>query len=260
MNTIWIASYPKSGNTWVRFMLYSALFAPPKHSADVAAKIPDIHRKMPVDLPASGPIFAKTHFELTKKHPQLASTTKAIHIIRNPRDVLLSAINYHQLTADSPKAFNQDQFIKSFLKAKGDRHWQKIGFGSWASHARSWRNTDQFPVLNLRYEELAADPKAQLQRILAFLEINLDDSTIDQAIKASSFDAMRALEIREKNADKSNDLTKRLFVGTNDATRKGKFFMNQGKTNQSLDILSPGLDERFNEAFKAELEEFNYTN
>ncbi len=259
MNTIWIASYPKSGNTWVRFMLYSMLFGPPKRSADVAAKIPDIHRPMPLDLPESGPIYVKTHFELTKKHPQLANTTKAIHIIRNPRDVLLSALNYRALTNESAKPFSKDQFVKSFLKYGGDRHWKKIGFGTWASHARSWRQTDLFPVLNLRYEDLKSDPKTQLIRMAEFLGIEYDEDQLKQAVAASSFDAMRALEIREKKTGKANDLSKYLFVGTKDATRKGMYFMNQGKANQSLDALSPGLDERFNEAFKAELAEFDYT-
>ncbi len=260
MDTIWIASYPKSGNTWVRFMLYSALFGPPKRSADVAAKIPDIHRPMPLDLPESGPIYAKTHFELNKKHPQLASTAKAIHIIRNPRDVLLSAINYHQLTAESPQSFNQEQFAEAFIKARGDFHWREIGFGTWASHARSWRNTDQFPVLNLRYEELKADPRTQLVRMVEFLGIACDDQHIDQAIAASSFDAMRALEIREKKTGKANDLSKFLFVGTKDATRKGMYFMNKGQANQSLDTLAPGLDARFDKAFEDELAEFGYAN
>ncbi len=258
MNTIWIASYPKSGNTWLRFMLYAALYGPPKRSIDISAKIPDIHRKLPTDLDPSGPFCMKTHFELTDQHPQLDDTLKAIHIIRNPRDILLSALNYKKLTSKKARQINTDQYTKTFLTIKGDPDWKSLGFGTWASHARSWRTTNRFPVHALSYENLKANPEAELTQMLDFLEITRTPEEIKSAIAASSFDMMRALEIREKKNDKSNDLTKRLFVGSNATTRKGIYFMNQGKSNQSLNTLSPGLDEQFNNAFKNDLIEFGY--
>lgn len=258
MSIVWIASYPKSGNTWIRFMLYSAIYGPPTCSGDVPAKIPDLHRQLPFEKPESGPIYIKSHFQLTDKHPQINDTHKAIHIIRNPRDVMLSAINYLVLTNKGPKEFAKEQFVKSFLKIGGDRHWKKMGFGTWASHAQTWRSTTKFPVLPMRYEDLKADPRAELVRMLAFLEVSRTDEQIDQAVIASSFDSMKALEIREKQADKGNENAKRFFVGTKNATRKGVYFMNQGKSNQSLDQLIPGLDEKFNKHFKEALEEFGY--
>ncbi len=258
MSIVWIASYPKSGNTWIRFMLYSALYGPPKYSGDVPTKIPDLHRKLPFVKPESGPVYIKSHFQLTDKHPQLNDTLKAIHIIRNPRDVMLSALHYHVLTNKDPAELAKESFIKSFLQVGGDLHWKTMGFGTWASHARTWRSTTLFPVLPMRYEELKADPRAQLVRMLSFLEVSRTDEQVDQAVKASSFDSMKALEIREKQANKGNENAKHIFVGTKNATRKGVYFMNQGKSNQSLDQLIPGLDEKFNKYFKEALEEFGY--
>ena len=258
MDIVWIASYPKSGNTWVRFLLYSALFAPPKSAADVPAKIPDIHRQLPFETPSSGPLYMKTHFELTNKHPQLNQTCKAIHIIRNPRDVMISALNYRSLTNETNKPFPTEKFIKAYLKHGCDQHWKKMGFGSWATHARSWRSTKDFPVLPLRYEDLKADPKSELIKILDFLDISKTDQEIEQAVKASSFDSMKALEIREKKMGKPNSAANHFFVGTQNATRKGIYFMNKGLSNQSLDGLMPGLDDRFNARFSGELEEFGY--
>ncbi len=260
MSTVWIASYPKSGNTWLRFMLYASLYGEPKRSADVPLRIPDIHRQMPFEPPASGPTYIKTHFELTDQHPQINDTLKAIHIIRNPRDILLSALNYRKLAPK--KGFSltdtNKNFAKEFIKCGGGPGWLQNGFGSWGSHARSWRNTDRFEVLNLRYEELKSDPASGLKDILAFLDISRTDDEIGLAVKHSSFDFMRALEIREKNADKSNDLSKRLFVGTSEASKKGHFFVNKGLSNQSLNTIAPGLDAIFNNAFKDDLEEFGY--
>ncbi|MDF1870621.1 MAG: sulfotransferase domain-containing protein [Phycisphaerales bacterium] len=258
MSTIWIASYPKSGNTWLRFMLYAAIYGPPKHSADVSAKIQDIHRKMPTDLDPEGPTYIKTHYELTDQHPKLNDTRKAIHIIRNPRDVLLSTLNYRKLADDGSLPVTTKVMAKSFIKFGGDPAFAQNGFGTWASNARSWRTTTRFPVLQLRYEELKADPKAQLIKLLDFLEFSRTDSEIEQALSASSFDSMRAMEIREKQADPSNNLNKNLFVGTKNATRKGVYFMNKGKSNQSLDTITPGLDAQFTAAFKDDLQEFGY--
>ena len=195
---IWLASYPKSGNTWLRFMLYAAIYGPPTRSADVPAKIQDIHRKMPTNLDQDGPLYIKSHFELTDQHPQLNQTHKAIHIIRNPKDVLLSALNYHKLTDEGAWSISTKHYAKSFIKVGGDANFAKLGFGTWNSHARSWRNTTRFPVLPLRYEDLKADPYQQLTTILDFLEIDKTPDEIAAAVTASSFDAMRALEIREK--------------------------------------------------------------
>jgi hypothetical protein len=255
---VWLASYPKSGNTWLRFMIYAALYGPPKHSADVPSKIQDIHRPMPTNLDQDGPLYIKTHFELTDQHPQLDNTLKAIHIIRNPKDVLLSALNYHKLTGEGAWSITKKHYAKSFIKLGGDPVFAKHGYGTWVTHARSWHANTNFPVLHLRYEDLKADPHTQLSTILDFLDIKRTPDEIKDAIKASSFDAMRALEIREKQADKTNDLSKRLFVGSNNATRKGIYFMNKGKTNQSLDQLAPGLDAQFNAALKDQLQEFGY--
>lgn len=259
---VWIASYPKSGNTWLRFMLYAALYGQPQRSADVPYRIPDIHRKMPFKKPDSGPTHIKTHFQLTDQHPQLNDTLKAIHIIRNPRDILLSALNYRNLAPK--KSFSitdtKKKYAKEFIKIGGGPGWFNGGFGSWASHSRSWTTTTKFPVLQLRYESIRQSPHEGLTQILDFLEITRTQDQIDQAVKNSSFEFMRALEIREKKTDKSNDLTKRLFIGTNEATRKGHYFVNTGKSNQSLESIAPGFDALFNESLKEELQEFGYAN
>lgn len=262
MSIVWIASYPKSGNTWVRFMLYAALYGPPKRSGDVPTRIPDLHRQMPFEKPESGPIHIKTHLQLTEQHPKLSETMKAIHIIRNPRDVLLSAINYRKLAGEGSWSLSKKSYIKAFLKTGGDADWHKMNFGSWATHAKSWRSTTRFPVLELCYETLKSNPRDELVRIMSFLEVDRTDEQIGQAVIASSFESMKAMEIREKNADKGKDtdLNKRLFVGTKSATRKGVYFMNQGKSNQSLDEIYPGLDDEFNKSFKDGLEEFGYAN
>lgn len=258
MSIVWIASYPKSGNTWLRFMLYAYIVGPPKASIEVARRIPDLHRAIPGQLPPSDLELMKTHFMLSDQHPRLSETTGAIHIIRNPRDVALSALNYRKLTGEGARVSTEAGYLNDFIKAGGDSDWLRLGFGSWAQHARSWRETDRFPVLSLRYEDLKNDPGAGLRSMIEFLKLDLDESKLRRAVKASSFDAMRAMEIREKAKQTKDAHNKRLFVGDTRAARKGIFFVNKGASGQSLSAVSPKLEEAFTQAFADEMRAYAY--
>ncbi len=258
MNITWIASYPKSGNTWMRFMLYAACYGLPKNSIDITRKIPDIHRQLPVDQPADGNLLAKTHLALTDKHPKLAQTRRAIHIIRHPKDILLSALNYRKMNETPNTQLSADQYANLFITNGGDPDWKRQGHSDWATHTRSWQTTTKFPVLLVRYESLKESPVDELTKILGFLEITAPKVPIEDIVKATSFDAMRAMEIREKNDKSKQDETRRLFVGSKHAASKGIYFMNTGKSGQSLDTIRPGLDEQFDNAFADALAEFGY--
>ena len=254
---VWLASYPKCGNTWVRFMLFSYLYGPPKASLEVARKIPDLHRPLPVDPPEPGSaMLAKTHLMLTDRHPRLAQTERAIHVIRDPRDVALSALHYRKL--GGAERLDEAGYLRSFIRAGGDPDWLAQGFGTWASHARSWRGTERFPVLAVRYEDLKADPRAELARMVAFLGEPTDEARAAEAVRASSFESMRALEIREKHQGARGAGDKRLFVGDAKATRRGVYFINKGASGQSLDGVAKGLDDAFERAFGADLAAFGY--
>lgn len=258
MGLVWLASYPKSGNTWLRFMLYAYMFGPPAESIHVAQRIPDIHREVPGQLPPAEIELIKTHFKLSDEHPRINETTRAIHIVRNPRDVVLSALNYRKLTGQGSRVFTEGNYIRSFIKAQGDLDWLRLGFGTWIEHARTWRSTEKFPVLALRYEDLKANPASGLRAMIEFLDIELDESRIEQAVQASSFDTMRAMEIREKEAPVEDARNKRLFVGDTKATRKGIYFVNTGASGQSLASISPRIDELFTEAFAEPMRELGY--
>jgi hypothetical protein len=255
---VWLASYPKCGNTWVRFLLYAVLHGPPENSIEVTRKIPDLHRPLPFD-PPDGPFLpVKTHLMLTDRHPKLDETARAVHVIRNPRDVALSALNYRRLATGDPKAIDAPAYLRSFIRAGGDAAWLRQGFGTWATHAASWRMTDRFPVLPVRYEDLKANPRAALVAMLGFLDIDADDATIDAAVKAASFESMRAMEIREKQKKTKDANTTRLFVGDPNATRQGIYFINKGASGQSLDAVAPGLDAEFDHTFAEQAARFGY--
>ncbi len=248
MGITWLASYPKSGNTWVRFILSNAIFGPADKSIDVNRRIPDLHRRLPDDRLAragdgsddGAPLLAKTHFELSDAHPELSRTDRALHIVRNPRDVLLSALNYRRLNGVTEAQLSDRAYAEMFINTGGDPTWKQQKFGTWGSHAQSWTGTDRFPVKTIRYEDLKADTVGVMRDAIGFLGLDIGDDALARAVKASSFDSLRAIEIREKADPKRKD---GLFLGDTRTSKQGVFFMNKGRTGQSLDeAIAPGLD------------------
>ena len=262
MNITWLASYPKSGNTWVRFLLYSVMYGQPKNSLDVAKKIPDIHRAIPFDTPIDGRMMCKSHFTYSEKHPKSDQTKRAILIIRDPRDVLFSALNYRRLAGLTKDQMSDSVYAKRFIMHGGDPDFQAAGFGSWESHIRSWQDQTRFPVLTVRYEQLKADTLIALKSFGEFLGEVFDDQAIERAVKASSFDSMRAMEIREKHQHaKKSSASKQpgsLFIGTDRARQSKTFFMNSGKTGQSLGSISPEIEKAFHARFHDAMIEFGF--
>lgn len=262
MGTVWLASYPKSGNTWVRFLLANYFLGEVRSSRDVAKAIPDLHVKgqypplAPWLTPARGHLLAKTHLALTPAHPGVDQTAAFIYIIRHPKDVLLSSLNHRRLEGEEPvKAlgpFSDAQYVRLFIDGGGDPIWREMGYGTWKSHAESWLTGQRVPHLCLRYEELRADPALHLRAMLGFLGEPSDEARLAQAVKRSSFEQLRALEIREKHQGASHGV----FAGDRSSMKKGIFFMNKGKTGQTLGALGPGLDEAFGKRFDAAIREY----
>lgn len=260
MTITWLASYPKSGNTWVRFILYHCLWGEPRESIDINRRIPDIHRRLSGDAletgAGGGPVFVKTHFELTERHPELARSVRALHIIRDPRDVLLSALNYRRLNGVSEAQLSDRAYAEQFIRAGGDRTWLAQGMGTWASHADSWGATDRFPVLTIRYEDLRRDARGVMRGVLGFLGLDVPDEALARAVEGSSFERLRAMEIREKADARRKD---GLFLGDTRTSKKGVFFMNKSRSGQSLDgAIGPGTDALFDAAFAGALARHGY--
>lgn len=254
MGIVWLASYPKSGNTWLRFMLYHLLHGRIDDSAKLNRRIPDIHRREPFEPPASGPIYAKSHLMFSAKHPKAEETERAVVVLRRPQDVALSALNYRRMTGSIGEDMTDAAYVRTFMATGGDPGYAQMGMGTWGQHARSWTGQERFPVLVTRYEAFKADAAAELARVAEFCSIDATAERLAAAAKASSFENMRALEVREKAADRKG----RLWVGDKQSLQKGRLFMNAGKTGQSLDDIEPGLDAAFTDAMAEPMKAFGY--
>lgn len=194
---VWVASYPKSGNTWARFLLANMLFGGVTTSADIEAMVPDAHRnkELRAHYHVGGTVFLKTHWALQDTMPQRALTAAAIHIVRHPLDVLRSHIDYFGLGEDDAK---RAQFVDAFIASGGAPAWQKRGFGSWISHLHSWYGArKRFPILSMKYEDMKQDPAGAVARIATFFQRDTDAAEITRIVDASSFERMRELEAAE---------------------------------------------------------------
>jgi Sulfotransferase domain len=241
----WLASFPKSGNTWVRFLLYAYLFGDISTSGDINRRIPAIHRDPKVTPGGDKTLFVKTHFVLSDKHPQLGLTDRAVYILRHPKDILLSGLNYHRMTGAFPDKATDEHYAKVFISRGSDPLWLGQGFGTWDEHATSWTTTERFPVHVTTYEKLKTDTGGELAKILAFVGQEPDDERVAAAVRASEFDKLRALEVREKTKGEKD----KLFPGAVKRSKAPRFFMNKGKSGQSLEKIAPGLDAIFDKRF-----------
>jgi hypothetical protein len=205
-----------------------------------------------------GDVFFKTHFECSPAHPFIERTQGAVCLIRNPRDVLLSGMNFNELTgtvenesaagaSGDAAAEAERAYALSFIEHGGDPAWTRSGYGTWAGHARSWLSTGDFPVLRVVYEELKADPENELARILEFLGIPIDRHRIRTAVEHCSLGRLRNLEVASRAMTEISSLKK-----------AGRYFFNKGLSGQSLAGLGADVEEAFERAFGADAAKLGY--
>lgn len=186
---IYIVSYPKSGNTWARFLLGNLYNqADAVTFSNLERNVPDIYQNPPRllrELPR--PRILKSHEYLDPRYP------KVIYIVRDPRDVAVSYYHYlikmRVIKEDCPMTAYIDRFVRGRLDP----------FGSWRDHAGGWLGARQgrSDFLLLRYEEMLDNPARELRKIVEFLGHSATDEQIEVAVARSSFERMRALEQQE---------------------------------------------------------------
>ena len=192
---VMFASFERSGNTWLRFVLFEILTKDTAGFLNVNQLLPELgtHDNAQSVLPNGGR-FIKTH------HQYRSEYKRAIYLMRDLRDVMLS-----NWARDKEMGFSQyfdqgkgmDGYIESFLKGKVTR------FGSWQSHVDSWVNCPLARSGNLlvvRYEDLRKDTENGLVEMLGFLGIEADRELIRRAVENNSLRAMREKEEKAKNS------------------------------------------------------------
>lgn len=187
---IFLVSFPKSGNTWTRFLLANLRFPDePATWANIDRLVPDPTGTTKRDFDRMPrPRIIKSHECFDPRYPRV------VYIVRDPRDVVVSQYHYHRklrkIADDSPI----EKFITRFLAGETCPH------GSWGQNVATWLYTSQGSprFLLLRYEDLLADTAHELAKVVDFLALSASPEQIAQAVERSSADRMRKLEQAQK--------------------------------------------------------------
>lgn len=229
---VWIASYPRSGNTWLRFLLANLLLQRVERSAQIAKILPDIHRYVTGrDLLGPNRSYIKTHWAWQPNLPLRENTRAVVYLVRHPVDVVESALNYGALTSGealrdaTPEQLQQysRDFVANFVKHGGDAGWYRQGFGTWEENVAGWTEAElPFERHVVRYEAMRAAPAVELARIARFLDLPVTDERIASAIANCTMERLAALEEEELRMQTPGIFQGRLFAK---ATNQGFRFV-----------------------------------
>lgn len=183
---VFVVSYPKSGNTWVRFMLGNLFYQDiPVTFENVECKVPDIYQssgRYLEKLPR--PRILKSHEYLDPRYQQL------IYIVRDPRDVAISYYHYLVKMRVIEDGDPFDAYVEKFVSGDLD------SFGSWGDNVGGWvgARKDKEGFLLLRYEDMLENPVQELEKVVGFLQCSASETQIRRAVELSSFERMQELE------------------------------------------------------------------
>ena len=224
---IWISSYPKSGNTWVRSIISSLIysndgffnfgllkkipqFPKKKYFENFTEKFQNIHELKKYWIKSQSLInldekikFFKTH-HINCKIGDYAFTNRkntlgTIYVVRDPRNLVKSFTNHYGMDKNSAKKFiSSPQSVSGAIGKMNKQNNIFTILGSWKDHYISWTKKNN-NLLILKYEDLLSDPYKEIGRIIKFLENSInfkhDEQKIKNIINSTSFESLKKMEM-----------------------------------------------------------------
>ncbi len=189
-----VVSYPRSGNTWTRFLIAN-LVHPEKDVSfrNIEKLIPDTSSQSNRALKATPrPRIIKSHEYFDHRYG------KVIYIVRDPRDVALSYYDFQRKYRQIEDGYSLERYVDDFVSGK----LISVGWGTWGENVASWLFTrcKRREFLLLRYEDMIKDTSHELTRIAEFLHIEAEPERLRKTIERSSANRMRELEKVESDA------------------------------------------------------------
>ncbi|RBI70876.1 aryl sulfotransferase [Roseovarius sp. TE539] len=267
---IWLASYPKSGNTWLRSLL-AHYFMPEGKAPDInnlrefttgdvrrdffnaAAGKPfegttieewlEVRPKALRLIAASKPNhhFVKTHCQSIRIGDQdlipPEVTAAAIYVMRNPFDLAPSFARHQMCDIDTAidRMANPDMLMGT------DEGIFEV-LGRWDDHVHVWNNAPGLPLFVLRYEDMLANPGREMARLLEkFLRVPVDRPKLAKSVKANSFSAMKKFEETHGFAERPKGMQR---------------FFAKGQSGVWREDLSPAQVSRIRNEFSATVEKW----
>ena len=233
-NIAWLASYPKSGNTWTRIFLANFIFNPDKpmpinqvHRLGMGDSISKSYKMVckgafnPADHMLTlklrnrvlrGIVNNRADFNFIKSHNLKSKafghvlipsefSRCAIYIIRDPRDMIISYAKHYGQTIDRAihSISNKDN------TTSGNEDSVKQYLGNWSDHVKSWTTAQDVPLLVQRYEDMITDPMKTFTGLLDFLGFPYQEAQVEKAISFSSIGEMKKQESETAFVERSSN-------------------------------------------------------
>lgn len=233
---VWLASYPKSGNTWVRMFLsaYRSGVLDINNLPFVGGDLQRVFYQSVASSPITemtdtevmllrnaallqmtefynwNPLVMKTHsinglYDGTPMIPP-ALTAAAIYVVRDPRDVVMSYARHLGVMHKQAEKDMEHEGTRIVDSRSGLFHV----LSSWSNHVRSWAGAD-FPVALVRYEDLIEDPRRNFTAILQFLGIEIDKERFNNALRLTKLDNLRDQELKKGFVENPKEAKGRFF-------------------------------------------------
>mgnify|MGYP001443956068 CR=1 FL=1 len=276
---VWLASYPKSGNTLVRSLLSSYIFSKDGNFNFELLKnitqFPDnsLFRKLGVDTDNEAEMYKnyinsqkiineKSSIRFLKTHSCFVNTNKfqftdrfntlgVIYIVRDPRNIVTSFAHHFQ---SSPEQASESLLSHQYLGKTSKKHCLTY-LGSWKYHYNSWKIFRRFNKYCLiRYEDLINETEKTFLNILKFIahlgrvKFDLNEEKFKNTLNSTKFEKMQELETRESFVEAKEDAQ---------TGEKIKFF-NLGIKNDWKKLLDKKIRGNLEKELENEMRELNY--
>ena len=280
---IWLASYPKSGNTYVRAFLSAYYFSENgqfdfsqitnidqfPHEKFLKKKINSISEASEQWIPTQREINKDKKIKFFKTHSFLGNyqgneftspetTLGAVYIIRDPRNVFTSLKNHYSF--DDDKALKMITDKKRSLMSNNGSHASLTFISSWAENYMSWLRNNQFRRLFVKYEDLTTHKYETFRDIIVFTNTlmnrieGVDKSKLQKAIETTNFNVLKQKEISETfDGSESSFKNWRKFHSEN----KNLFF-NLGPENNWKKNLKTKISNEIEICFEKEMKKLGY--
>lgn len=276
---IWLASYPKSGNTWVRSLLSAYYYSKNGNFNFELLKNIDVYPQqkyfdVKIDKPgeinsywdiSQEKIISKKKIKILKTHNSLLElngknftkpqyTLGIIYIVRDPRNVITSLKNHYDLDYEQSLDFmlNEKKYIYD-IREKND--YADFHFlSSWSNHYKSWINNNLFKKMVIKYEDLENDTFKTLKNLIIYInslfQVNekIDEIKINNCIKTTNFEIL-------KHKEKKEGFSENVY---SEKTKKKINFFHLGSKNKWREVVPKEFHEKINNIFKEDLKNLKY--
>jgi len=276
---IWLASYPKSGNTWVRSLLSAYYYTKNGNFNFELLKNINVYPQqkyfdVKIDKPgeinsywdaSQEKIISEKKIKILKTHNSLLVlngkdftkpkyTLGIIYIVRDPRNVITSLKNHYDLDYEQSLNFmlNEKKYLYDIQKKNdyADFHF----LSSWSNHYKSWINNNLFKKMVIKYEDLENNTFKTLKNLIIYInslfQVNeeIDEIKINNCIKTTNFEILKHKE--KKEGFPENVHSKK--------TNKKIDFFHLGPKNKWEKVVPKEFHEKINNIFKEDLKNLKY--